>query len=88
VESLHESDDVNLHAHHRVSLYCLIDEAVDVSDRGDMAVYWSTYNQESVDKGVSMTQKVNFLAGFRRQGDGSWKIGWSVVCATEKPHRK
>jgi len=53
-----------------------------------MAVYWSTYNQESVDKGVSMTQKVNFLAGFRRQGDGSWKIGWSVVCATEKPHRK
>jgi ketosteroid isomerase-like protein len=66
----------------------LIDETVDVADSGELAVYRSTYNQDSIDNGVPMTQKVNFLAGFKRQTDGSWKIGWSVVCATERPHRK
>jgi ketosteroid isomerase-like protein len=65
-----------------------IDETVDVAGSGDMAVYRSTYNQDSDDKGVPMTQKVNFLAGFKLQPDGSWKIGWSVVCATERPHKK
>jgi len=66
----------------------LIDETVDVADAGDMAVYRSTYNQDSTDNGVPMTQKVNFLAGFRKGSDGSWKVGWSVVCAMERPHKK
>jgi ketosteroid isomerase-like protein len=66
----------------------MIEETVDVAGSGDMAVYRSTYNQDSVDDGVPMTQKVNFIAGFKRQSDGSWKIGWSVVCATERPHKK
>lgn len=66
----------------------LIEETVDVADSGEMAVYRSTYNQDSIDNGVPKTQKVNFLAGFKRQTDGSWKIAWSVVCATERPHPK
>jgi ketosteroid isomerase-like protein len=66
----------------------LIDETVDVADAGDMAIYRSTYNQDSVDNGTPMTQKVNFIAGFRKQPDGSWKIRWSVVAAQERPHKK
>ena len=66
----------------------LIDETVDVSESGDLAVYRSTYNQDSVDNGTPMTQKVNFIAGFTQQKDGSWKIGWQVVCAQERSHKK
>jgi hypothetical protein len=33
-----------------------------------------------------MTERVNFVAGFHRERDGSWKIGWSVVAAQERPH--
>ena len=66
----------------------LVEETVDVSESGDLAVYRSTYNQDSTNEGTPMTQRVNFLAGFVRQGDGSWKIGWQVVCAQERPHKK
>jgi len=66
----------------------LIDETVDVADAGDMAVYRSTCYQDSADNGTPMTQKVNFVAGFKKQPDGSWKIAWSVVAAQERPHKK
>lgn len=66
----------------------LIDETVDVADAGDMAIYRSTYFQDSADNGTPMTQKVNFVAGFRKQVDGSWKIAWSVVVAQERPYKK
>ena len=66
----------------------LIDESVDVANSGDMAVYRSTAYQDSTNDGVPMTEKVNFLAGFSRQADGSWKIDWSVVAAQERPHKK
>jgi ketosteroid isomerase-like protein len=64
----------------------LIDEIVDVAAAGDMAVYRGTYWQDSSNNGQAMTQRVNFVAGFRRERDGSWKIGWSVVAAQERPH--
>jgi ketosteroid isomerase-like protein len=64
----------------------LIDETVDVAAAGDMAVYRGTYWQNSSNNGQAMTQRVNFVAGFRRERDGSWKIGWSVVAAQERPH--
>ena len=66
----------------------LIDETVDVADAGDMAIYRSTYFQDSADNGTPMTQKVNFVACFRKQSDGAWKITWSVVAAQERPHKK
>lgn len=66
----------------------LIDEIVDVSKDSDMAVYRSTYDEDSVEKGVPMTHRVNFIAGFRTQPDGSWKIAWSVVCAQGRSHAK
>jgi ketosteroid isomerase-like protein len=65
----------------------LVEESVDVSKGGDMAVYRSTYNQQSTDeKGTPLTQKVNFIAGFFHEPDGSWKMHWSVVCANERSH--
>lgn len=67
----------------------LIDETVDVADADDMAVYRSTYWQDSDDDNhVAMTQKVNFVVGFKRQKGGQWKIAWSVVAAQERPHKK
>ncbi|HVY88913.1 MAG TPA: hypothetical protein VG942_08600 [Hyphomonadaceae bacterium] len=66
----------------------LVEETVDVPASREMAVYRSTYFQDSVENGVAMTQKTNFLAGFEREPNGEWKIAWQVVAAQEKPHKK
>ena len=65
----------------------MIDEAVDVAKSGDMAVYRSTYNEDSLRDGVPFTHKVNYIAGFRREPDGMWRVHWSVVCA-QSPSKK
>lgn len=65
----------------------LIEETVEVPQSGDMAVYRSTYWQDSTMAGAPATQKVNYIAFFRKQADGSWKIAWSVVSNMEKPHK-
>ena len=65
----------------------LIDETVDVAKAGDMAVYRGTYHQDSSQAGAPMTQLVNFIAEFKRQKDGSWKVAWSVVSNIERPHK-
>lgn len=64
----------------------MLDETVDVARAGDMAIYRGTYNEDSNDNGVPMTHVVNFIADFRKQHDGSWKIEWSVVCAQSRSH--
>lgn len=64
----------------------LIDETVDVAKAGDMAIYRSTYYQDSSRSGQPTTQIVTFVAGFKRQGDGSWKVAWSIVAPTESMH--
>jgi ketosteroid isomerase-like protein len=58
----------------------LIDEAVDVAKAGDMAIYRSTYSEDSMRNGVPYTHKGNYVAGFRRDSDGMWRVHWSVVC--------
>jgi ketosteroid isomerase-like protein len=65
----------------------LIDEAVDVASSGDMAVYRSTYSEDSMRDGVPYTHTGNYLAGFRRDPDGMWRVHWSVVC-WQSPSRK
>jgi ketosteroid isomerase-like protein len=65
----------------------LIDETVDVASSGDMALYRSTYDENSTGEGgVAMTHKVNFIAELRRQSNGAWKVVWSAVCAQERSH--
>jgi ketosteroid isomerase-like protein len=66
----------------------LIDETVDVASSGDLAVYRGTYNEDNGRAGVLMTHKTNFLAEFKRQSDGSWKIVWYSVSKMEQSHPK
>ncbi len=66
----------------------LIDDTVDVASSGDLAVYRGTYNEDNSRAGVLMTHKTNFLAEFKRQSDGSWKIAWYSVSNMEQSHPK
>ncbi len=65
----------------------MIDEAVDVARSGEMAIYRSTYRENSTREGTPYTHKVNYIAGFQRDADGMWRIHWSVVCA-QSPSQK
>ena len=64
----------------------LVDDAVDVPRSQEMAVYRSIYFQDSIMGGMLATQEVNYIALFRKQVDGSWKIAWSTMSNIEKPH--
>ncbi|MBA3811905.1 MAG: nuclear transport factor 2 family protein [Caulobacteraceae bacterium] len=65
----------------------LVDEAVDVPASGEMAVYRSTYDNSFTDSRTkkSTTLRVNYLAGYKKQADGSWKVAWYVVSDTGAP---
>lgn len=65
-----------------------IDEAVDVSKGGDLAVYRGTYNEEAINSGVLMTHRVDYLAGFRKDADGVWRMYWAVINPEEHSHKK
>jgi len=65
----------------------LIDETVDVARSGDMAIYRGTYAEDSLHDGVPFTHKGNYVAGFRRDADGIWRVHWSVV-AWQSPSKK
>ena len=66
----------------------LIAENVDVASSGDMAIYRGTYNEDNSRAGVLMTHKTNFIAEFRRQSDGPWKMVWYSVSNMERSHPK
>ena len=66
----------------------LIGESVDVARSGELAIYRGVYSEESRRTGVLMTHKTNFIAEFKRQSDGSWKMDWEVVSNMGKPHPK
>lgn len=66
----------------------LVDETVDVAEAGDMAIYRSTYNEESSRDGVPYTHTGNYVAGFRRDGDGMWRVHWSVISWQSPSHKK
>jgi ketosteroid isomerase-like protein len=65
----------------------MVDESVDVAKAGDMAVYRSTYDEDSARDGVPYTHRGNYVAGFMRDPDGMWRIHWSVV-SWQSPSRK
>jgi ketosteroid isomerase-like protein len=66
----------------------LIEEAVDVPESGDMAVYRSIYNQDSTRDKRPVTQKVNFISGWSRHESGTWAMDWYIVSAMENSHKK
>lgn len=65
----------------------MIEETVDVAKAGDMAVYRGTYAEDSERNGVPFTHTGNYVAGFRLDPDGEWRVHWSVV-AWQSPSRK
>ena len=64
-----------------------VDETVDVSKSGDMAVYRGTYDEDSMRDGVPYTHRGNYIAGFRHDADGKWRVHWSVV-SWQSPSKK
>jgi ketosteroid isomerase-like protein len=65
----------------------LIDETVDVAKAGDMAIYRGTYAEDSMRDGVPYTHTGNYVAEFRRDPDGMWRLHWSVI-AWQSPSKK
>jgi ketosteroid isomerase-like protein len=65
-------------------------ENVDVAGSGEMAIYRSTYVLSAVDPKSKKTvsENGNYLAEYKRQSDGSWKIAWSVISDTAPPPPK
>ena len=59
---------------------------MDVPRSQEIAVYRSIYFEDSIMAGMLATQQVNYIAFFRKQPDGSWKIAWSALSKIEKPH--
>ena len=66
----------------------MLDETVDVAASGDMAVYRSTYREDSLHDGVPFTHDGNYIAGFRRDPDGMWRVHWSMVSWQSPSHKK
>ena len=66
----------------------LIDETVDVAKAGDLATYRGTYAEDSTRDGVAYTHKGNYVAGFRRDADGLWRIHWSIIAWQSPSKRK
>ncbi len=60
---------------------------MDVSAAGDMAVYRSTYVYNFADLKTKKptTENGDYLAGYRKQPNGSWKIDWSIASDTPPP---
>ena len=75
-------------AHDPLWKVTLINETVDVAGSQDFAVYRGTYNEDHGDAGVLMTHKTNFIAEFRRQTNGPWRMTWYSVSNMEPSHRK
>jgi ketosteroid isomerase-like protein len=57
----------------------MVDETVDVAGAGDMAVYRGTYDEDSARDGVPYTHRGNYVAEFRRDADGMWRVHSSVI---------
>ena len=66
----------------------MIDEIVDVSKSGDLAVYRGTYVEDSMRDGVPFTHTGNYIAGFKFDPDGVWRVHWSAVVWQSASHKK
>ena len=66
----------------------LVDDSVDVAKAGDLAIYRSTYTEDSMRDGVPYTHTGNFIAGFKHDPDGQWRVHWSVISWQSPSHKK
>lgn len=60
------------------------EETVDMAASADLAVYRSTYIYTSTDPKTKKlgVEHGNWLLGYRKQPDGSWKVAWTVISNT------
>ena len=65
------------------SKIALIDEAVDLAASGDMAIYRAIFVHSWTRVNTPVTRKINFLAVYKPQVDGSWKIQSYVLSGME-----
>ena len=66
----------------------LIDETVEVAKAEDIAIYRGTYAEESMRDGVPYTHKGNYIAEFRRDPDGIWRVHWSIIAWQSTSQKK
>jgi ketosteroid isomerase-like protein len=58
-------------------------ESVEVARSGEMAVFRATYTYNFEDTHAGRTtQEGNYVAGYKLQPDGSWKIEWAISAET------
>lgn len=62
-------------------------ETVDVAASGDMAVLRARYDFTATDPKTKQpsTEHGNWIAGWRKQPDGGWKMAWSVISDVGAP---
>ncbi|MFI4935753.1 MAG: YybH family protein [Caulobacterales bacterium] len=62
----------------------LTGQTVDVAASGDMAVLRASYAVGFTDPKIKQpaTETGNYLAGYKLQSDGTWKLQWSVISDT------
>jgi ketosteroid isomerase-like protein len=76
-----------LFATDKIARVTLANTSVGVSAAGDMAVYRSTYVYTFTNPKTKApdTESGNYLAGYKRQPSGAWRIEWSVLSNTPAP---
>ncbi|MDQ2861340.1 MAG: hypothetical protein M3T55_11595 [Pseudomonadota bacterium] len=59
-------------------------ESVDVAASGDMAVYRATYSYAYNDLKTKkpIVETGNYVVGYKKQPDGSWKQAWDILADT------
>lgn len=73
-----------LFASDRIARVALAGPSVAVAASGDMAVYRSTYVLTFINPKTRkpVTESGNYLAGYRLQPNGAWRMAWSVLSDT------
>ena len=63
------------------------DESVDTAASGDMAIYRATYAYIFTNPKTKApdTETGNWVLGYRKQADGTWKLSFGVVSDTAAP---
>jgi ketosteroid isomerase-like protein len=70
-----------LFSYDKIARVTVANPSVDVAASGELAVYHSTYvyNFTNPKTKGPVTEHGNYLAGYQRQPNGSWRIEWSVL---------
>ncbi|HEY1447947.1 MAG TPA: hypothetical protein VGF33_05385 [Caulobacteraceae bacterium] len=82
-----QAASVKFFADNPTTHFSVADGSVDVSASGDLAIYRSSYAMTVTDPKTKkdVTETGNYIAAYKPQTDGSWKLAWSVGSDTPAP---